>query len=602
METQPTSPEALLAHADFVRGLAHSLVYDPGDADDLAQQAWLAALERPPRHTRKVQGWFATVLRRLNRHQHRRVASRTARESTVARPEGTVSAVEVVAREEMRRAVVEAVQALAEPYRGAVLLRYYEDLPPREIALRQGAPVETVKTRIKRGLAQLRERLDAAHAGDRRAWAVAFAVIAAPSLAEAAVAGTSGTVAGGVAMTGTAKLGVAAVVAVALAAGGVALVGGGRDTATSPRSAELDAMRRRALRAEQELHQAAARRTADTREWEARAAEFRAEKQRLEAELAALRAKDTATADTGESSTLRSTFRFGLGGKTPAFDRADWPRLGSHMSELARVMAKLAAGLSKGESPDPATRRGIATHDAPLTAFALKAAAELGCSTASEAYTHPAVIANLMRAALQRAGHPLTPEQEFAIEVLGEAWAADVTRLKGTWRARTLALQKTVDEVDAKQRFLDSARKLLTAAQQAALSPPEATDRAHLDLLSPALMYSSRVLVTAATRVDLESKLAARALAAAGLPSTQAARHEFISTAWLDALPPEHLEPLDRRDLNVRFPHVSAIQAAARAQIAAVETLLALGDLTETQAAQVRENKSLSYPVLLKTE
>src|SRR5262249_55671586 len=43
--------------------------------------------------------------------------------------------------------------------REVVLLRYFEDLPPRAIARRLGLPVETVKTRQKRALAQLRARL-----------------------------------------------------------------------------------------------------------------------------------------------------------------------------------------------------------------------------------------------------------------------------------------------------------------------------------------------------------------------------------------------------------------------------------------------------------
>ena len=40
-----------------------------------------------------------------------------------------------------------------------MLLRFWEDLPPREIAKRMQAPVETVRTRIKRGLQELRGSL-----------------------------------------------------------------------------------------------------------------------------------------------------------------------------------------------------------------------------------------------------------------------------------------------------------------------------------------------------------------------------------------------------------------------------------------------------------
>ena len=66
---------------------------------------------------------------------------------------------DVVEREERRRAVVAAVLALAEPLRDAVLLRFYEGLPPREIARRLAVPVETARTRVKRGVEQVRARL-----------------------------------------------------------------------------------------------------------------------------------------------------------------------------------------------------------------------------------------------------------------------------------------------------------------------------------------------------------------------------------------------------------------------------------------------------------
>jgi hypothetical protein len=52
-----------------------------------------------------------------------------------------------------------AVGELAEPYRTAIHLRYYEGLDPHEIAAQLNVPVETVRTRIKRGLRLLEEDL-----------------------------------------------------------------------------------------------------------------------------------------------------------------------------------------------------------------------------------------------------------------------------------------------------------------------------------------------------------------------------------------------------------------------------------------------------------
>ena len=43
----PPQPEALLTHLDFVRRLARSLLAE--QADDVAQETWLASLRRPSR-------------------------------------------------------------------------------------------------------------------------------------------------------------------------------------------------------------------------------------------------------------------------------------------------------------------------------------------------------------------------------------------------------------------------------------------------------------------------------------------------------------------------------------------------------------------------
>ena len=58
-----TDLTALLGQAGWTRRLARSLVSDVQLAEDLVQDAWVAALERPPDLGRPVHGWFASVLR-----------------------------------------------------------------------------------------------------------------------------------------------------------------------------------------------------------------------------------------------------------------------------------------------------------------------------------------------------------------------------------------------------------------------------------------------------------------------------------------------------------------------------------------------------------
>ncbi len=121
--------------------------------------------------------------------------------------------------------------ALREPYRGTVLLRYFDGLDPCEIAARTSVPVETVRTRLKRAAAQLREAMDARHGGSRGAWAV---VLVGPGWSTDALR----ELGRGLAM-GTAKKAVIVAV-VLLAAGGATWFAAGRvprdgaDTVTAP--------------------------------------------------------------------------------------------------------------------------------------------------------------------------------------------------------------------------------------------------------------------------------------------------------------------------------------------------------------------------------
>ncbi len=170
--SQADTMDRLLAHGDFVRALARQLTSGGDDADDLAQDAWVRAL----RHGQNVQqprSWLARVVRGAASNRRRDIRRRERREraaADLAEPQSP-STTEILACEEVRQRVVAAVLALDEPFRGAVLARFYECLSSEEIAARHGIAVATVRSRVKRGLDHLRTRLDARSGGRRDAWA-----------------------------------------------------------------------------------------------------------------------------------------------------------------------------------------------------------------------------------------------------------------------------------------------------------------------------------------------------------------------------------------------------------------------------------------------
>lgn len=170
MATPHSYPEQLLAQTAWLQRLTRALV--PGDsAADLAQETLAAALARPKPHSAGVRTWLERIARNLAAGGTRTRQRRLRREQVKAHADPAPSTVETIAQFEMHRSVVDAVQNLRDPIRTTLLLRFWEDLPPREIAKRMQAPVETVRTRIKRGLQQLRTGLDAEH-GRREVWSL----------------------------------------------------------------------------------------------------------------------------------------------------------------------------------------------------------------------------------------------------------------------------------------------------------------------------------------------------------------------------------------------------------------------------------------------
>jgi len=170
--------DRLLEERGFVRRLARGLVRDPARADDLEQEAWQRALERPPREASAARSWFGTVLRRLAGRAAREEGRRLRREHAVARSEHVLPGPDVEGRLRLERDLVQAVEGLREPYRTTVFLRYFDDLSPRAIAARQGVPVATVKTRLRRALEILRQSMDGKR--ERRDWALALLRIGKP--------------------------------------------------------------------------------------------------------------------------------------------------------------------------------------------------------------------------------------------------------------------------------------------------------------------------------------------------------------------------------------------------------------------------------------
>jgi RNA polymerase sigma factor (sigma-70 family) len=215
------SPESLLVESRWLTGLTLALCGDGNRAADLFQATWLVAMTHPPGDDTRLRPWLRRVASRLwwrtcRGDQRRRRRELDAQEVGPPRDEAAPS--DAVERAELHHAVLSAVMALGEPYRTTVLLRFVDDESEAAIAARLGVPIATVRTRLRRALDQLRDKLDSRW-GARPAWvALALARTGMRTGASVAACHASPLILG--ALTVAIKTKVAAVVALLMVGAG----------------------------------------------------------------------------------------------------------------------------------------------------------------------------------------------------------------------------------------------------------------------------------------------------------------------------------------------------------------------------------------------
>jgi RNA polymerase sigma-70 factor (ECF subfamily) len=175
--------EATESHPDWsreaaaLRRLARGLL-DPQASEDAVQEAWLRAHTRAGGPAAEPAAFWRRIVANFSHDVRRRAARRAQREALSAHPEALPSTDEVAARLELIQLVAASVAELAEPYRSTIHLRFFEDLSVQEVAARSGVPLETTRTRLRRGLDLLRQRLDQSVRGGRRDWCLLLAPLA----------------------------------------------------------------------------------------------------------------------------------------------------------------------------------------------------------------------------------------------------------------------------------------------------------------------------------------------------------------------------------------------------------------------------------------
>jgi len=151
------------AVAPRVYGLIRRVVRDAALAEEVAQEALVEVWRNASRFDRargSATGWIFTIAHRRAVDRVRAEQAATERERRTARASVPFDDVveEVTARLE-QHAVRRCLDALTRVQREAILLAYYRGLTYPEVADRLGAPLPTIKTRMRDGLIRLRDCL-----------------------------------------------------------------------------------------------------------------------------------------------------------------------------------------------------------------------------------------------------------------------------------------------------------------------------------------------------------------------------------------------------------------------------------------------------------
>jgi RNA polymerase sigma-70 factor (ECF subfamily) len=150
--------ELVRRHGSAVRGLLRRMGADGASADDVAQDAFLAAFEQIAefRGEGAFRAWVCRIAARLYvkrwRRQARAVLLADAAELEAAAMQSAPSS-------DAKIDLDEAMKALSDPERVCVSLCYGAGLSHAEAAAALNAPLGTVKSHVKRGLDKLRSRL-----------------------------------------------------------------------------------------------------------------------------------------------------------------------------------------------------------------------------------------------------------------------------------------------------------------------------------------------------------------------------------------------------------------------------------------------------------
>lgn len=141
--------------------VAYSVVGNAEDAEDVAQESFMVALERLEecRNPDRFGGWYLTIVRNRGRNLLRRERLRRGEELTPEISPGTGGPERDFENQEIREQLEQGLVGLSEVRKEVLLLHDLEGWKHREIARRLGIPDGTIRSHLHFARKHLRTAL-----------------------------------------------------------------------------------------------------------------------------------------------------------------------------------------------------------------------------------------------------------------------------------------------------------------------------------------------------------------------------------------------------------------------------------------------------------
>ena len=163
--------QIIAAHGSDILRFCRITTGSSAEGDELYQDTMLLLLEKQKEldGSQNVKSYALSVAVKLWKNKQRKAARRlrlVPQESLEAltqhgiQPGETASPEETLLQKNQAKILQEMVRQLPEGYRLPLQLHYSADLPVKEIAKLMKLPESTVKTRLRRAKAQLRQKLE----------------------------------------------------------------------------------------------------------------------------------------------------------------------------------------------------------------------------------------------------------------------------------------------------------------------------------------------------------------------------------------------------------------------------------------------------------